>query len=96
MHSSKDTLSRGSNMEHLSTRRQELINRDWRHYFQETELDNAFQKVEIECRDISEEGSSAASTSNPSDDNLEPEEIYKKVYSISPEKANKIVEKKKE
>ena len=95
MHSSKDTLS-GSNFEHLSTRRLELMNRDWRQYFQENELDNAFQKVEIERRDISEEGSSAASTSNPSDDNLEPEEIYNKVYSIPPDKASKIVEKKKE
>ena len=94
-HSSKDTLS-GSNFEHLSTRRLELMNRDWRQYFQENELDNAFQKVEIERRDISEEGSSAASTSNPSDDNLEPEEIYNKVYSIPPERTKKLVEKKKE
>ena len=95
MQSSKDTLS-GSNFEHMSSRRLELMNRDWRQYFQENELDNAFQKVEIERRDISEEGSSAASTSNPSDDNLEPEEIYGKVYSLPPEKTNKIIEKKKE
>ena len=93
MQSSKDTLS-GSNFEHMSSRRLELLNRDWRQYFQETELDNAFQKVELERRDISEEGSSAGSTSNPSEDNLEPEEMYSQVYSIPPEKTNKIIEKK--
>ena len=69
---SKDTLS-GSGFEHLSrsSRRFELMNRDWRHFFEETELDKAFQRVEIEQREISEEGSSAGSSSNPSDDNLD-------------------------
>ena len=38
---SKDTLS-GSNVEHMSNRRLELMNRDWRHFFEENELDNAF------------------------------------------------------
>lgn len=72
MADSKDTLS-GSNFEHLSrsSRRFELMNRDWRHFFEETELDRAFQRVEIEQCEISEEGSSAGSTSNPSDDNLD-------------------------
>ena len=43
MAESKDTLS-GSNFEHLSksSRRFELMNRDWRHFFEETELDRAF------------------------------------------------------
>ena len=43
MAESKDTLS-GSNFEHLSrsSRRFELMNRDWRHFFEETELDKAF------------------------------------------------------
>ena len=74
MGSSKDTLS-GSNFEHMSSRRLELMNRDWRHFFEETELDNAFQRVEIEQREISEEGTSAGSTSNPSDDNLDEGEL---------------------
>ena len=41
MADSKDTLS-GSNFEHLSQRRLELMSRDWRHFFEETELDRAF------------------------------------------------------
>jgi hypothetical protein len=40
--------------------------------------------VEIEKREISEEGSSAESASNPSEDNLEPEEIYEKVLKLPP------------
>ena len=70
MAESKDTLS-GSNFEHMSSRRLEMMSRDWRHFFEENELDNAFQRVEIEQREISEEGTSAGSTSNPSDDNLD-------------------------
>jgi len=72
MAESKDTLS-GSGFEHLSrsSHRVQLMNRDWRHFFEETELDNAFQRVEVEQREISEEGTSAGSTSNPSDDNLD-------------------------
>ena len=81
---SKDTLS-GSNLERMSSRRAELLQRDWRHYFQETELDNAFQRVEIEQREISEEGTSAGSTSNPSDDNLDEDELADKVYNIDTE-----------
>jgi hypothetical protein len=38
---SKDTLS-GSNFEHMSSKKLELMDRDWRHFFEETELDNAF------------------------------------------------------
>ena len=43
MAESKDTLS-GSGFEQISrsSRRVELMNRDWRHFFEETELDTAF------------------------------------------------------
>ena len=41
MAESKDTLS-GSNFEHMSSRRLELMSRDWRHFFEENELDKAF------------------------------------------------------
>ena len=43
MAESKDTLS-GSGFENFSrsSRRFELMNRDWRHFFEETELDKAF------------------------------------------------------
>ena len=60
------------------------MNRDWRHFFEETELDNAFQRVEVEQREISEEGTSAGSTSNPSDDNLD-QEAFADVYNIQNE-----------
>ena len=81
----------------MSSRRLELLQRDWRHYFQETELDNAFQRVEIEQREISEEGSSAGSTSNPSDDNLDEEELADKVYNItSKQQKTKLIKEKKE
>ena len=80
---SKDTLS-CSNLERMSSRRVNLLTRDWRLYFQQKELDQAFQVVEIEKREISEEGSSAESASNPSEDNLDQEEIYEKVYKLPP------------
>jgi hypothetical protein len=68
----------------MSSRRMNLLTKDWRLYFQEKELDNAFQVVEVEQREISEEGSSAGSSSNPSEDNLDAEEIYEKVYKLPP------------
>lgn len=85
MAESKDTLS-GSNFEHLSSRRLELMSRDWRHFFEENELDKAFQRVEIEQREISEEGTSAGSTSNPSDDNLDQDELAENVYNLEEKK----------
>jgi hypothetical protein len=39
----------------MSSRRFEIVSRDWRTYFREEELENAFQVVEIEKRDIPEE-----------------------------------------
>lgn len=92
---SKDTLS-GSNLERMSSRRLELMHRDWRHYFQETELDNAYHIVEVQQREISEEGTSAGSTSNPSGDNLDEDELADRVYNIPSEKKLKLIEEKKE
>ena len=55
----------------------DLISRDWRAYFNQDELEKAFQAVEIENRDIPEEASEdGGSNSDPSDDNLEEDEIY--------------------
>lgn len=89
MQDSKDTLS-GSNFERMSSRRIELLNRDWRHYFQETELDRAFQRVEIEQQDISEEGTSAGSSSNPSDDNLDQDDLITNVYNANAQKQKQL------
>ena len=95
MAESKDTLS-GSNFEHMSSRRLEMMSRDWRHFFEENELDKAFQRVEIEQREISEEGTSAGSTSNPSDDNLDQDELAENVYNLEDDKHKLIVLAKKE
>ena len=62
------------------------MSRDWRHFFEENELDKAFQRVEIEQREISEEGTSAGSTSNPSDDNLDQDELAENVYNLEEKK----------
>jgi hypothetical protein len=92
---SRDTLS-GSGLERMSTRRMNLLTRDWRLYFQQKELDTAFQVVEIEQREIEEEGSSEGSDSNPSEDNLDPEEIYEKVCKLPQEKRMELIKNKKE
>ena len=72
------------------------MSRDWRHFFEENELDKAFQRVEIEQREISEEGTSAGSTSNPSDDNLDQDELAENVYNLEDDKHKLIVLAKKE
>ena len=66
------------------------MNRDWRAYFNIDELDKAYEAVEIENRDIPEEDSADfGSDSNPSDDNLDAEEIFEKVYELPATKAEK-------
>ena len=65
----------------MSTKRDNLLSKDWRAYFNADELDNAFQIVENENRDIPEEDSEdGGSNSDPSDDNLDPDELIEKVY----------------
>lgn len=69
----------------------DLISRDWRTYFNPDELDRAFQAVEIENRDIPEEASEdGGSNSDPSDDNLEEDEIYEQVYELPQDKTEKM------
>lgn len=65
-----DSTSNNANSK-ISTRRFELVQKDWRTYFQQDELETAFQVVEIEKRDIPEENSSAGSASDISGDNLD-------------------------
>ena len=68
----------------MSTRRTaDIMSRDWRSYFNQDELEKAFQVVEIQNEDIPEEDSQdEGSDSNPSDDNLSEAEIYEKVYEL--------------
>ena len=56
----------------------------------------AYHRVEVEQREISEEGSSAGSTSNPSDDNLDEDELADKVYNIPTPKKTKLRAERKE
>ena len=62
------------------------MSRYWRSYFNQDELEKAFQVVEIQNEDIPEEDSQdEGSDSNPSDDNLSEAEIYEKVYELPPD-----------
>jgi hypothetical protein len=47
--------------------------------------------VEVENRDIIEENSSAGSASDPSDDNLDPNEICEKVYLLPSNQTQKLL-----
>lgn len=73
-----------------------MVSRDWRTYFQQEELDTAFQVVEIEKRDIPEESSSQGSASDPSDDNLDQEDICQKVYMLPRTTGQKMLIEKQE
>ena len=56
----------------------------WRDFFEGEELDRAYQIVEVEQRDESDgEEESMGSDSNPSEDNLDEEEVYRDVYGMS-------------
>ena len=90
-----ESTSQAGTMSRISTRRVELVRRDWRAYFGQEELDTAFQVVEIEKRDIPEEHSSdAGSNSDPSDDNFDENEIYEKVYQLSKDKTIQIIQER--
>lgn len=57
---------------------------DWRTYFKDEELDKAYQIVEVEQRDETDNNSdcSMGSNSNPSEDNLDEELMYEEIYKI--------------
>lgn len=59
-----------------------IDNINWRQYFQEQELEEAYKVVEIEKKDDLNDDFSDGSSSNPSQDNLDIEEIYEKVYQL--------------
>lgn len=68
----------------------------WREFFSGEELEKAYQIVEVEQRDESDgDGdSSMGSNSNPSEDNLDEEEVYRDVYGIKD--ASSVLEQKKQ
>lgn len=70
----------------LSSAMQQKQRMDWREYFEGEELDKAYQIVEVEQRDETDneedENRSMGSNSNPSEDNLDEEEVYRNVYGV--------------
>ncbi len=58
---------------------------NWRDFFDGEELDKAYQIVEVEQRDESDSENSEklmGSNSNPSEDNLDEEEVYINVFGV--------------
>lgn len=58
---------------------------NWRDFFDGEELDKAYQIVEVEQRDESDSENSEnsmGSNSNPSEDNLDEEEVYRNVFGV--------------
>ena len=54
----------------------------WREFFSGEELEKAYQIAEVEQRDESDGDSSMGSNSDPSEDNLDEEEVYRDVYGV--------------
>ena len=59
---------------------------NWREYFQEQELEEAFENVEIKKIDDPNDDFSDGSSSNPSIDNLDIEDMTEKVYNFKKSK----------
>lgn len=68
----KEKLAHGNNKQNAEA--DEGIN--WRQYFKEDELEEAYHHVEIEKEDDPDEDLTDGSSSNPSQDNFDMQEIY--------------------
>ena len=58
---------------------------EWRNFFEEDELNRAYQIVEVEQRDETDNdcsNESMGSNSDPSEDNFDEDEVYRKVYKV--------------
>ena len=77
--------------------RKDPMRLEWRNFFEEDELNRAYQIVEVEQRDETDNecsDESMGSNSNPSEDNFEEDEVYRKVYKFkNPEE---LIEAKKQ
>ena len=65
--------------------RKDPLRMEWRNFFEEDELNRAYQIVEVEQRDETDNdcsNESMGSDSNPSEDNFDEDEIYRKVYKV--------------
>lgn len=65
--------------------RKDPIRMEWRNFFEEDELNRAYQIVEVEQRDETDNDcsdESMGSNSDPSEDNFDEDEVYRKVYKL--------------
>lgn len=70
---------------------------EWRNFFEEDELKRAYQIVEVEQRDETDNecsNESMGSNSDPSEDNFDEDEVYRKVYKV--DNPEEIIEAKKQ
>ena len=83
---SKDTGNIMGSLSQFGGKKNVNLKADWREYFQDEELDKAYQIVEVEQRDETDHESlgdeSMGSNSNPSEDNFDEEEGYRNVYGV--------------
>ena len=70
---------------------------EWRNFFEEDELNRAYQIVEVEQRDETDNdcsNESMGSNSDPSEDNFDEDEVYRKVYKV--DNPEELIEAKKQ
>ena len=56
---------------------------NWREYFRDEELDDAYLHVEVQKEDDPDEDLTDGSSSNPSQDNFDLQEMYEQIYQVS-------------
>ena len=74
----------------------DAIKMEWRNFFEEDELNRAYQIIEVEQRDETDNdcsNESMGSNSDPSEDNFDEDEVYRRVYKV--ENPEEIIETKK-
>lgn len=70
---------------------------EWRNFFEEDELNRAYQIVEVEQRDETDNdcsNESMGSNSDPSEDNFDEDDVYRKVYKV--DNPEELIEAKKQ
>ena len=75
----------------------DAIKMEWRNFFEEDELNRAYQIIEVEQRDETDNdcsNESMGSNSDPSEDNFDEDEVYRRVYKV--ENPEEIIETKKQ
>lgn len=83
---SKDTGNILGSLSQFGGKKGLNLQANWREFFEGEELDKAYQIVEVEQRDETDQESigeeSMGSNSNPSEDNFDEEEVYQNIYGL--------------